>query len=94
MGARVKPKNCVGKKGRSGRKSYPVELARINVIKRSWNILDTHLETIDNVNVALPIALKDMTERVEHSGNVLINYDSAFNTSPKTEGDNPKQSEV
>jgi len=63
MGAKVRPLNFHGKKGRSGRKGYGVEQAKLSVIKKSWNILDTHLETFDNINVALPIALKDMTEK-------------------------------
>ncbi len=53
-----------GIKGRSGRKGYGVEIARKNVIKKSWNILDTKLEDIDDVGIALPIALKDMTNKI------------------------------
>ena len=53
-----------GLKGRSGRKGYGVEIARKNVIKKSWNILDTKLEDIDDISIALPIALKDMTMKV------------------------------
>ena len=70
MSKGIKPSpNFHGKKGRSGRKIFPIEQARIRVIKKSWNILDTHLEKISNVNVALPIALKDMTEK----SNVIVN---------------------
>ena len=49
----------------SGRKSARVEFARNNVIKKSWNILDTRLEDIDDIQVALPIALKDMISRTD-----------------------------
>ena len=56
--------NFHGKKGRSGRKGYGVEIARKNVIKKSWNILDTKLEDVDDVSIALPIALKDMTNKI------------------------------
>jgi hypothetical protein len=67
-----------GKKGRSGRKSAPVEFARNNVIKKSWNILDTHLKSIDNVNVALPIALRDMTSKSAVDVSVNISLGKLF----------------
>ena len=64
----VKRNNAVGVKGKSGRKSYPVELARIQVIKNSWNALQRALADKDNLNIALPIALKDMTDKKEITG--------------------------
>ena len=63
--ARYGDKTFHGKKGRSGRKGFPVELAKIETIKKSWNILNNHLAEMDNVNVALPIALKDMGDKVD-----------------------------
>jgi len=81
-----KDSNFKGKKNRSGRKNFPIEQARIRVIKKSWNILDNHLKENKNVNVALPIALKDMTEKKDVTSGgkpININFDSAFkNDSP------------
>jgi len=73
----IKPSpNFHGKKGRSGRKSFPIEVAKIETIKKSWNILNDHLEEIDNVNVALPIALKDMREKMDlTTKGKSLNYD-------------------
>ena len=62
------PKTFCGKRGRSGRKSFPIEKAKIETIKKSWNILNEHLKGYENVNVALPIALKDMGEKVKGPG--------------------------
>lgn len=87
----VKPPNCVGKKGRSGRKSAEYEHAKKLVISKSWNILNDHLEKNDNINVALPIALKDMTDKKELSGILNISFDDTFNTTSKAKGDNSKQ---
>lgn len=55
--------NFHGKKGRSGRKNFPTEQAKINVIKNSWRILDERLDKVNDLDIALPIALKDMTEK-------------------------------
>jgi hypothetical protein len=74
------PPNFHGKKGRSGRKGYGIEKARERVLKKSWNILDTRLENVDDLNVALPIALKSMTEKKEISGSeIKIIFDPIFN---------------
>jgi len=69
----VKRNNAVGVKGRSGRKSYPVELAKIESIKKAWNIVEGHLDSKNDVAVALPIALKDMTEKKSVEGSLTLN---------------------
>ena len=69
-----------GKKGRSGRKIFPVEQAKISAIKKAWNIVDGNLDDINSINTALPIALKDMTDKKSVSGDININFDGAFNS--------------
>lgn len=50
---------CVGKKGRSGRKSLRDEALRVRVIEKAWKIKDESL----NDQEAIQIVLKDMTDR-------------------------------
>lgn len=93
MPAGVKPpKTFCGKKGRSGRKSIPVERAKRETINKSWNILNNHLGEMDNINVALPIALKDMgKDDAKGQPTVIINVDGVLNKkyeSPSESADN------
>jgi hypothetical protein len=64
----------VGKKGRSGRKSMPVEFAKAQAIIKAWNKVANELETKDVKEIALPIALKDMVNKVGNpdGSNIVI----------------------
>lgn len=61
MPAGIRPPNCVGKKGRSGRKCYRDEQLRIEVIENAWLKKKKRMNDSD----ALQIVLKDMTERTD-----------------------------
>lgn len=50
-----------GIKGRSGRKNYPEEEARKASVRQAWNIVQRHLKRGPDIKVALPIALKDLS---------------------------------
>ncbi|MFA5695994.1 MAG: hypothetical protein WC917_00815 [Bacilli bacterium] len=65
MPAGIKPINCVGKKGRSGRKSMPVEAAKAQALIKAWNKVEQNIDKSDVKDIALPIALKDMTNKVD-----------------------------
>lgn len=65
MPAGVKPPQCVGKKGRSGRKSALVEGHKYEAIKRAWAKVYAELESKDVTAVALPLALRDMTVKAD-----------------------------
>jgi hypothetical protein len=64
MPAGVKPPQCVGVKGKSGRKSAPVEFAKAQAIIRAWNKVMESVDSSDVEKVALPLALKDMASKV------------------------------
>lgn len=91
MKRKISP-NFHGKKGRSGRKIFPIELAKIESIKKSWNIVKNTLEENNDVNIATQIALKDMTNKTEHSGKLSITFDRTFyEAASETEGSDIKQ---
>lgn len=69
---REKPVNCVGKKGRSGRKSHREEMHKIMAIEQAWKRVNEDMSKFDVKEVALPVALKDMTQKSELSGTVNI----------------------
>ena len=52
---------CVGKKGRSGRKSYRDEKLRTRVIEKAWLKKDDRMSDQD----ATQIVLKDMTQKTD-----------------------------
>ena len=52
---------CVGKKGRSGRKSYKDEQLKIRVIEKAWDKKDKRMTDQD----ATQIVLKDMGEKIK-----------------------------
>ena len=60
------PANFHGVKGRSGRKSLPVEMAKAQAIIKAWNKVAQELETKDVTQVALPVALKDMAQKISN----------------------------
>lgn len=60
----IKRNNAVGVKGRSGRKSAPVEFAKAQAIIRAWNKVMESVDSSDVKDIALPIALKDMASKV------------------------------
>jgi len=67
-----------GKKGRSGRKSAPVEFAKAQAIIKAWNKVNNELESCDVKDIALPIVLKTMTGRYDlTSGGEIIGIYSA-----------------
>jgi hypothetical protein len=80
----VKPINCVGKKGRSGRKSKAVEFFKFaenikaEALVEMANKMVAHQFTKHPENwlaakeFALPIALRGMTEKVKVSGKFSI----------------------
>jgi len=68
------PASFHGVKGRSGRKIFPVEQAKIQSIHNAWNIVNQDLETKKDIKTALPIALRDMDEKVKHSGEIVIEF--------------------
>jgi hypothetical protein len=68
----VKRNNAVGVKGRSGRKSAPVEFAKAQAIIKAWNKVMESIDTYDADKIALPIALKDMVQKVEGGVSVLV----------------------
>ena len=53
----------VGKKGRSGRKSVGEEIAKREAIIKAWNKINNEIEINPVDKVALPIALKTMTDK-------------------------------
>jgi hypothetical protein len=67
------PKNFHGIKGRSGRKSAQNEIIKARVLEKAWLKLDKELETKDVTQVALPVALKDMAQKISNpDGSNLI----------------------
>lgn len=52
-----------GKKGRSGRKSAPVEFAKAQAIIKAWEKILTNIDDADVKDIALPIALKTLTNK-------------------------------
>lgn len=50
---------CVGKKGRSGRKSLRDEALRLRVIEKAWKMKEECLKDAE----AIQIVLKDMTDK-------------------------------
>ena len=63
----VKRNNAVGVKGKSGRKSAPVEFAKAQAIIRAWNKVLENIESSDVKEIALPLALKDMASKVSNA---------------------------
>ena len=53
----------VGKKGRSGRKSVGEEIAKREAIIKAWNKINNEIDINPVDKVALPIALKTMTDK-------------------------------
>ena len=68
MPAGVKPINCVGKKGRSGRKSLKDEYVKSLVLKKAWGKVLKKLTTLDDKDidkVALQLVLKEMGSNID-----------------------------
>ena len=62
----------VGKKGRSGRKSRYHETAKIEAIQAAWEKVLRSINVKDVERIALPLALKDMTEKKEVHGSMAV----------------------
>ena len=64
----------VGKKGRSGRKSASVEFAKNQAIQKAWNKVAGDVDNFPTDKIALPIALKDMVNKVGNpdGSNIVI----------------------
>lgn len=72
MGAKVKPKNFVGKKGRSGRKGYGIENAKKHLLKQAYWIVNKKLEKMameltekEKVDLAKQIVLKELGSSID-----------------------------
>jgi len=52
-----------GKKGRSGRKSAPVEFSKAQAIIKAWEKILANIDNADVKDIALPIALKTLTNK-------------------------------
>lgn len=70
---------CGGKKGRSGRRPLSIEMKRLAVIQKSWDVADQFLndKTIgisDKMEHAIKIVTKDIPDQVKHSGGITLNY--------------------
>lgn len=68
-----------GKKGRSGRRPLSVEMKRLAVIQKSWDVADEFLNSKnitveDKMEQAVKIVTKDIPEQHQHSGDLTINY--------------------
>ncbi len=63
--------NLCGNKN-SGRKRMPVEMAKAQAIIKAWNKVAADIEGKDTKDIALPIALRDMTDKREVSGQVKL----------------------
>ena len=76
MPAGVKPPQCVGKKGRSGRYSTADEALKNRVKHKAWLMKEAKM----NDNEAIQIVVKDMTIKNELSGSLKIdiNFDESF----------------
>lgn len=70
MPAGIKPITCVGKKGRSGRKSFRDEMLRVEVIEKAWEKKKRKMSDND----ATQIVVKDMTAKTDV--NVAVNIDN------------------
>lgn len=70
---------CGGKKGRSGRRPLSIEMKRLAVIQKSWDVADEFLnskETTlkDKMEHAIKVVTKDIPDQVKHSGGITLNY--------------------
>jgi phosphopantetheinyl transferase (holo-ACP synthase) len=92
------PANFHGKKGRSGRKSTMEEYAKKEAIIKAWNKVNKELDASPVDKIALPLCLRDMTEKKDISGDININiakditdkYDETnADTSDNSEGQTP-----
>lgn len=70
-----------GKKGRSGRKSMPVEFAKAQAIIKAWNKVSDAVDEKDVKEIALPIALRDMTEKKDVNLSGSVSLTQIFNQS-------------
>ena len=43
-------------------------------------------------DIAMPVYLKSKADKVDLTGNVMLNFDDSFNTTSKTESDSEEQS--
>jgi len=73
MPAGVKPPQCVGKKGRSGRKSCADEALKNRVKHKAWSKTEVEMDK----NIAAQIVLKDMTVKsdIMSGGKRIANID-------------------
>ena len=62
----------VGVKGKSGRKSARYEASKRDAIFKAWEKVLREMSKKDVEKVALPIALKDMTDKQEVKGNLKV----------------------
>jgi hypothetical protein len=68
-----------GVKGRSGRRPLSIEMKRLAVIQKSWDVADEFLnspktELKDKMEHAIKVVVRDIPEQVQHSGNLTVNY--------------------
>jgi hypothetical protein len=64
--------NFHGVKGKSGRKSIKEEFSKLSAINKAWIRVDKHIDTLDVDKIALPIVLKDMTQKQDINANIAI----------------------
>lgn len=77
----------VGVKGKSGRKSAPEEFAKKEAIIKAWNKINKELDTKDVKDIALPIALKTMTDKqdITSKGEFVGGFNFIRNDGDKTD---------
>lgn len=75
------PVNFHGIKGRSGRKSLPVEIAKARAIRAAWNKVAEDVEKKETEKIALPVALRDMTEKKDVNLSGSVSLTQIFNQS-------------
>ena len=61
-----------GKKGRSGRKSARVELAKDEAIRKAWFKVAASVDSSDVKEIALPLALKDMVIKSDDKVSLIV----------------------
>jgi len=63
---------CVGKKGKSGRKTIRVERAKEQALQNAWHKVVTELnkEDVSVKDIALPLVLKDMVTKQSVDGKI------------------------
>jgi len=68
----------------SGRKSTRVEFAKNEAVRKAWLKVNESVDSKEVEKIALPLALKDMIQKQEHSGEVKIGVSLYGGQSTKT----------